>query len=193
MCNVNTTDYQISTRASERPVPSVQIQEQVTSLATKKRQIQLWILTSSQVGKFNLSEAKALWQLTSVVFCESTVFTNPSNTVSSLSSTSRYVCDSVPACSFCIFRSLRYLANCSGNPWRSRRSSRTDLHSSGSGLTWVGNGSSHAMFLPLIALAVDLVDSFTEVAELGGDRSFLFPVFCIWYVHWRSKRRSLRR
>ncbi|KAM3751646.1 hypothetical protein ACB098_04G125800 [Castanea mollissima] len=89
------------------------------------------IHTSSQVGKAHLRESKALRELTSVVFWESTVLTKPSKTVSLAS----------PSSSWIWFSSLRYLANSLGKPWRAKRSSRTAMHSSRVGRVWVGYGS----------------------------------------------------
>lgn len=100
--------------------------------------------TSCQVGKAFLSEAKALSELSSVVFWDRMVFTNPSKT-HSLSSVS---CPSIKGSIFAEFSSrvfvfnlwLRYFTNSWGKPWRDKRSSRTERHSSGVGREWSGNG-----------------------------------------------------
>jgi len=89
------------------------------------------IRTCSHVGKDDLREAKAFWELASVVFCERTVRTKPSRTGSG---------DSGWTASLSGW-SLRYLASSGGMPCRAKRVSRTASHSCGVGRAWDGNGS----------------------------------------------------
>lgn len=133
-------------------------------------------LTSSQLGKADLREAKALWELVSVVFCDSMVLTRPSNTLSFRAG------DSSPSggSDFEEFCCLRwYLANCFGKPWSDMRSSRTDRHSSGVGLGYTGYGS----FMMLL-MALGMLDLAGDwIAGDDGTPSsacFLFPRLCIF-------------
>lgn len=157
-------------------------------------------LTSSQEGKADLREAKALWELTSVVFCDSTVFTRPSRTLSSPSASSSPA--SAVSASLCSrplpsssttrpsFRCLcsRYLANSRGKPWRAKRSSRTARHSSGVGRWWARYGS--PSWMGLEDCVGDLLGR--EVERGRRSRSFLFRCVCI-FLPGKGRRRRRRR
>lgn len=145
-----------------------------------KTQTRKSIHTSSQVGKADLRESKALWELTSVVFCESTVLTKPSKTLSSRASPSNGSGFGKPwvSSSGDVGLCLRYLANSWGKPWRTKRSSRTARHSSGVGRGWVGYGSLVGLFRQTVALP-------GLVRDCGRGLSsgcFLLRDFCIFLL-----------
>lgn len=110
--------------------------------------------TCCQVGKAFLSVAKALSELSSVVFWDRMVFTNPSKTHSLSSASSSSIKGSIFAefssWDFVLNLWLRYFTNSWGKPWRDKRSSRTERHSSGVGREWSGNGLWPAPLFPVV-------------------------------------------
>lgn len=147
-------------------------------------------LTSSQVEKADLRETKALSELASVVFCDRTVFTNPSKTLSfsttssdsTLSPCSARTPSTKEQHSLSLSLSFRYLRNSRGKPWRFNRSSLTDRHSSEVGEEWAGYGSVVEQLKPLTVL-IDLARGLSEWESAGGSgfwrRLFLPVVFFI--------------